>query len=208
MCLLSFLKRYLNFIIISEVPTSREFILLILIYRAHHKNYKIMGTNMYNTFHQWYLCTNMQHIPRIMKTNVRIHHSIQYKKMKCRRFSLSTFWCVDVSACRRFGLSTFWALDVLVCRRFGLSTFRFVDVLVCRRFGLSTFWFVDVLTSYQWDDFYICLTICFHWTMKTMTYQTLKKSKQSIAINDSDYSMIQCSRIGNHIRYKVCFFFY
>ena len=125
-------------------------------------------------------------------------------------------WSVDVSVCRRFGASTFWPVDDLVCRRFGLSTFWFVDVSVCRRFGLSTFWFVDVLVvnvsvCRRFDQlpmgrFYICLTICFHWTMKTMTYQTLKKSKQSIAINDSDYLMIQCSRISNHIRYKVCFF--
>ena len=86
----------------------------------------------------------MQYIPRIMKTNMRLHHSIQHNKMECRRLGLSTFWCVDVLACRRFGLSTFWSVDVLVCRRFGLSTFWFVDVLVCRRFGLSTFRFVDV----------------------------------------------------------------
>ena len=65
--------------------------------------------------------------------------------MECRRFGLSTFWCVDVLTCRRFGLSTFWSVDVLVCRHFGLSTFWFVEVSVCRRFGLSTFWFVDVL---------------------------------------------------------------
>ena len=81
----------------------------------------------------------MQYIPRIMKTNMRLHHSIQANKMECRRLGLSPFWCVAVLACRRFGLSTFWSVDVLVCRRFGLSTFRFVDVLVvdvsvCRRF--------------------------------------------------------------------------
>ena len=87
----------------------------------------------------------MQFIPRIMKTNIRLHHNIQDNKMECRRLGLSPFWCVDVLACRRFGLSTFWSVDVLVCRRFGLSTFRFVDVLVCRHFGLSTFRFVDVL---------------------------------------------------------------
>ena len=86
----------------------------------------------------------MQYIPRIMKTNTRTHHTIQYNTMECRRFGLSTFWCVDVLACRRFGLSTFWPVDILVCRRFGLSTFQFVDVSVCRRFGLSTFWSVDV----------------------------------------------------------------
>ena len=66
------------------------------------------------------------------------------KKMECRRFGLSTFWCVYVLACRRFGLSKFWSVGVLVCRRFGLSTFWFVDVLVCRRFDQSTFWSVDV----------------------------------------------------------------
>ena len=109
----------------------------------------------------------MQYIPRIMKTNVRLHHTIQYNTMECRRFGLSTFrfvdvlacrrfgfstfWSVDVLVCRRFGLSTFWFVDVSVCQRFGLSTFRFVDVLVCRRFGLSTFRFVDVLTSYHMD---------------------------------------------------------
>ena len=86
----------------------------------------------------------MQYIPQILETNIRLHNSIQYNKMECRRFGLSTFWCVDVLACRRLGLSTFWPVDVLVCRRFGLSPFRFVDVSVCRRFGLSTFRSVDV----------------------------------------------------------------
>ena len=104
----------------------------ILIYTIHPTN------NIYVRIY-------MQYISRIMKTNMRLHHSIQANKMECRRLGLSPFWCVDVLACRRFGLSTFWSVDVLVCRRFGLSTFRFVDVLVCRRFGLSTFRFVDVL---------------------------------------------------------------
>ena len=115
----------------------------------------------------------MQYIPPNMKTDMRLHHSIQHDEMDCRHLGLSTFWGVYVSACRRCGLSTFWSVDVLVCRRFGLSTFWFVDVLVCRRFGLSTFrsvdvsvcrrlglstfWlstfrFVDVLTSYQGID--------------------------------------------------------
>ena len=115
----------------------------------------------------------MQYIPPNMKTDMRLHHSIQHDEMECRHLGLSTFWCVYVSACRRCGLSTFWSVDVLVCRRFGLSTFWFVDVLVCRRFGLSTFrsvdvsvcrhfglstfWlstfrFVDVLTSYPRND--------------------------------------------------------
>ena len=88
----------------------------------------------------------------LWKKNMWLHHSIQYNKMECRHYSLSTFRCVDVLVCQRFGLSTFWFVDFLVCRRFGLSTFQFVDVSVCRRFGLSTFWlvtfpFVDVLTS-------------------------------------------------------------
>ena len=87
----------------------------------------------------------MQYIPPNMKTDMRLHHSIQHDEMECRHLGLSTFWCVYVLACRRCGLSTFWSVDVLVCRRFGLSTFWFVDVLVCRRFGLSTFRFVDVL---------------------------------------------------------------
>ena len=87
----------------------------------------------------------MQYIPPNMKTNMRLHHSIQHDEMECRHLGLSTFWCVDVLACRRCGLSTFWSVDVSVCRRFGLSTFRSVDVSVCRRFGcrrfgLSTFW--------------------------------------------------------------------
>ena len=74
--------------------------------------------------------------------------TIQWTKLHCPRFGLSTFWFVDVLVCRRFGLSmvcrcfglsTFWSVDVLVCRRFGVSTFRLsdvlvVDVLVCRRF--------------------------------------------------------------------------
>ena len=115
----------------------------------------------------------MQYIPPNMKTNMRLHHSIQHDEMECRHLGLSTFWCVDVLTCRRCGLSTFWSVDVLVCRCFGLSTFWFVNVLVCRRFGLSTFrsddvsvcrrfglstfWlstfrFVDVLTSYRYMD--------------------------------------------------------
>ena len=90
----------------------------------------------------WY---TQQYIPRIIKTDTRLHYGIPYNKMVCRRFGLSTFRFVDVvSVCRRFGVSKFWFVDVLVCRRFGLSTFRFVDVTVCRRFGLSTFWSVDV----------------------------------------------------------------
>ena len=107
-------------------------------------NYTVHPTN------NIYVRIYMQRISRIMKTNARLHHSIQYNEMECRSFGLLTFWCVDASACRRFGLSTFWFVDVLVCRRFGLSTFWLstfwsVDVLVCRRFGLSTFWSADVL---------------------------------------------------------------
>ena len=75
----------------------------------------------------------MQHIPGIMKINIRIYSVLN--------------WTVDVSVCRRFGLLTFWFVDVLVCRRFDVSTFRFVDVSVFRRLGcrcfvLSTFWSV------------------------------------------------------------------
>ena len=92
-----------------------------------------------------YVRINMQYIPRIMKTNMRLHHCIRYTKMQCGRFGLSTFWSVDVLACRRFGLSTFWFAKVLVCWRFSLSTFLFVDVSVCRHFSLSTFWSVFVL---------------------------------------------------------------
>ena len=71
--------------------------------------------------------------------------TIQCTKLYCRRFSLSTFWFVDVLVCRCWGMSMFWFVDALVCRRFGLSTFRCVDVLACRHFGcrrfsLSTFW--------------------------------------------------------------------
>ena len=106
--------------------------LSVLIYTIHPTN------NIYVRIY-------MQYIQRIMKTNMRLHHSIQHNKMVCRLLGLSTFWCVDVLTCRRFGLSTFWCVDVLVCRRFGLSTFWFVDVSVCRRIGLSTFRFVDVL---------------------------------------------------------------
>ena len=77
MCLLSFLKRYLTFKIISEIPTRREFILLILTKRVNPKNYEIMGTDIYvhptiNIYVQIY----MQYMPRIMKTNMRLHHSI------------------------------------------------------------------------------------------------------------------------------------
>ena len=106
-----------------------------------------------------YVRIYMRYLPRIMKTNIQQHNGIQYTKMDCRRFGLSTFWSVDVSVCRRFGLSTFWS----VCRRFGLSTFRFVDVLVCRHFGLSTFWFVDVsvcrrfgLSTFRSVDVLVC----------------------------------------------------
>ena len=131
---------------ITEFPTTREFILLVMIYRVHPKNHAIMGINIYilNPTNNNYVRTYMQYLPRIMKTNIQQHNGIRYTKMDCRRFGLSTFWSVDVLVCRRFGLSTFWFVDVLVCRRFGLSTFRSVDVLVCGRFGLSTFWFVDV----------------------------------------------------------------
>ena len=93
-----------------------------------------MGSNIYNTSHQWYPCTDVHAV-----------HSTNYEnKYVCRRFGVSTFWPVDVLVCLRFGLSTFWFVDVSVCRRFGMSTFWFVDVLVCRRFGLSTFRFVDI----------------------------------------------------------------
>ena len=143
MCLWSFLKRYLTFKIIFEIPTSREFILiLIYIYIYVIESWLLIYT--VHLINKIYLWIYMQYIPRIMKTNTRLHHTIQYNTMECRRFGLSTFRCVDVLACRRFGLSTFWPVDVLVCRRFGLSTFWFVDVSVCRRFGLSTFWSVDV----------------------------------------------------------------
>ena len=87
--------------------------------------------------------------------------TIQYTKLYCPRFGLSTLCmstflvgrCFDMSTfwlglvCRRFGLSTFWSVDVLVCRRFGLLMFWYVDVLVCRRFSLSTFWSVDISVS-------------------------------------------------------------
>ena len=161
LCWLSVLKRYLTFKMITEFSTTGEFILLVMIYRVHPKNHAIMGINIYI----WYPTNNnyvriyMQYLPRIMKTNIQQHNGIQYTKMDCQRFGLSTFWSVDVSVCRRFGLSTFWS----VCRRFGLSTFRFVDVLVCRHFGLSTFWFVDVsicrrfgLSTFRSVDVLVC----------------------------------------------------
>ena len=146
LCWLSVLKQYLTFKMITEFPTTREFILLVMIYRVHPKNHAIMGINIYILYptNNNYVWIYMQYLPRIMKTNIQQHNGIQYTKMDCHRFGVSTFWCVDVLVCRRFGLSTFWSVDVLVCWRFVLSTFWFVDVLVCWRFGLSTFWFVDV----------------------------------------------------------------
>ena len=144
--------------------------LWVLIYTIHPTN------NIYVRIH-------MQHIPRIMKTNVRLHHSIQYNKMKCRRFGLSTFWPVDVLVCRRFGLSTLWFVDVSVCRRFGLSTFRSVDVSVCRRFGMSTFWlstfrFVDVLTSYR-DIYHLACIVFVLFGKIVLLYCYVNKSLES-----------------------------
>ena len=37
---------------ITEIPTTREFILLDLIYRVHTKNYAIMGINKHSTSYQ------------------------------------------------------------------------------------------------------------------------------------------------------------
>ena len=75
--------------------------------------------------------------PKRRQTKTSTNRNVDKPKPVCRRFSVSTFWCVDV---------------VFFCCRFGLSTFRFVDVLVCRRLGLSTFRFVEVLTSYRLGD--------------------------------------------------------
>ena len=135
----------------------------------------------------------MQYIPWIMKTNMRLHNSIQHNKMECRHLGLSTFWCVDVLACRCFGLSTFLFVDFLVGQRFGLSMFWFVDVLVCRRFscrrfGLLTFWPVTLTGSKPLPE-----------PMLTQTYRTMSKSELELYAH-LGHILVHRSNFSSHLR--------
>ena len=116
LCLLSVLKAVFTVKIIVKIPPGRELILLVLImYRVHHNNYAVMGTDIY--------------IPPIICMYGYIcntsHESV------CRCLGLSTFWSVKVLVCRRSGLSTFWYVEVLVCWRLVFRRGGVVQQLHC-----------------------------------------------------------------------------
>ena len=115
-----------------------------------------------------------------MKTNTRLYSVLTctVHVSVCRRFGVSTFWCVDVLVSRHFlgcfGLSMFWSVDGLVCRCFGMSTFWYLNDLVCRRFDLSTFRCVDISV----DVLDVNVSVCRHFDQSptkgsTLTYQSL-----------------------------------
>ena len=101
--------------------------------------------------------------------------------------------------CRRFGLSTFWFVDVSACRRFGLSTFRFVDVLVCRRFGLSTFRLVDISVGRRFDQLSLQVPSCPLFVIIASTLVCKKRQSRHLRDLNVLFSLNRC-----YLQYIVC----
>ena len=92
--IVSLLKWSLTFKVIPGIPPKIDLILLVLLCRVNPNIYKVVGTDIYSTSHQSYICTDIYVVHP--KNYENKYPTIQCTKLYCPHFGLSMFWFVDV----------------------------------------------------------------------------------------------------------------